>query len=361
MRFRFAQGHPIDGDTQRTGPERGRSPLRSALKAGIAGGALLLSLAVVQPAAPAVRAAVRQAAPTDLIGILANGDPSALPRLGATWYLTGDAGADQVSGMTRASIIRLNPAQPVDQVMAAVAARPGGAWLVGNEPNVPTTNSSDAMSPSDYATTLHDWEARIHAVDPTAIIVGPSVLNWSQTCVGCPGYTLGVDWTTEFYNDYVSMYGVRPPIDKWALHTYQLDWVNLPTLSTDWHKQQLRDFRAWLDSIPDEAGRPIWDTEVGFHWAYPGYELVDNGTKLVPTGPYDSAGVRAWLADMLNFFTGEGVQLGVERSFFYAQWGATEPFSDSYGGLAFFDGPGADAALTPSGQQLRAFFQGGGQ
>ncbi|HLZ72532.1 MAG TPA: glycosyl hydrolase [Dehalococcoidia bacterium] len=325
-----------------------------------AGGlAVLFSLAVVRPAAPGARAATRQAAPTDLIGVLANGDPSALPRLGATWFLTDGAGVGEVAGMTRASIIRLNPPQPVDEVMAAVASRPGGAWLVGNEPNVPTTNSSDALSPSDYAVALHDWEARIHTADPTAIIVGPNVLNWSQTCNGCPGYTLGLDWTTEFYNDYVNMYGVRPPIDKWAVHTYELDWVNLPTLSTDWHKQQLRDFRAWLDAIPDEAGRPIWDTEVGFHWAFPGDELV--GNKLVPTGPYDTAGVQAWMSDMLSFFTNEGVQLGVERSFFYAQWGALEGFSDSYGGLAFFDGPQIDASLTPSGQQLQAFFQGAGQ
>lgn len=358
MRIRLAQSSPPATATQRGARAAGRSLLRSALSVCAAGGVLLLSLAVTQPTAPAVRAAVRQTAPTDLIGILSNGDPSALPRLGATWFLTDNAGVGEVSGMTRASIIRLNPAQPVDEVMAAVASRPGGAWLVGNEPNVPTTNSSDAMSPSDYATALHDWEARIHAADPTAIIVGPNVLNWSQTCIGCPGYTLGMDWATDFYNDYVSMYGVRPPIDKWAIHTYQLDWVNLPTLSTDWHKQQLRDFRAWLDSIPDEAGRPIWDTEVGFHWAYPGYDLVDN--KLVPTGPYDAAGVHAWLADMLNFFTTEGVQLGIERSFFYAQWGALEGFSDSYGGLAFFQGSAADAALTPAGQQLQAFFQGSG-
>lgn len=358
MRFPLAQDRGPEKCAERSTAEP-RSSVASALKAVAVGGALLLGLAAVSPSASGVRAATRQASATDLVGVLANGDPSALARLGATWFLTDNAGVGEVAGMTRASIIRLNPPQPVDQVMAAVASRPGGAWLIGNEPNVPTTNSSDALSPSDYATALHDWEARIHAVDPSAIIVGPNVLNWSQTCVGCPGYTLGLDWTTEFYNDYVSMYGVRPPIDKWALHTYQLDWVNLPTLSTDWHKQQLRDFRAWLDSIPDEAGRPIWDTEVGFHWAYPGYELV--GNKLVPTGPYDTAGVHAWLADMLNFFTGEGVQLGVERSFFYAQWGALEPFSDSYGGLAFFDGPGVDAALTPAGQQLQAFLQGGGQ
>ncbi|HZQ35362.1 MAG TPA: hypothetical protein VFD32_05480, partial [Dehalococcoidia bacterium] len=96
----------------------------------MAGATLLLSLAVVTPVAPAVRAAPRQVAATDLIGVLANGDPSALPRLGATWFLTDNAGIGEVPGMTRASIIRLNPAQPVDQVMAAVASRPGGVWLV---------------------------------------------------------------------------------------------------------------------------------------------------------------------------------------------------------------------------------------
>lgn len=319
-----------------------------------AGGvALALALTTARHAAPSVQAAP---APTDLVGVLANGDAQALKQLGVNWYLTADAGAGNVAGMSRASIIRLTPPQDPAPVMVAVASRPGAAWLIGNEPNVPTITSSDAMSPADYATALHDWEAQIHAVDPTAIIVGPNVLNYSDTCKGCPGYTLGQDWTTEFYNDYVNTYGTRPPIDRWAIHTYELNWVELPTLHTDWHKTQLRDFRVWLDSIPDEAGRPIWDTELGFHWAFPGDELV--GNKLVPVGEYDSAGVQVWLSDMLNWLASEGVQLGVERSFFYAQTGALEGFSDTYGGLSFLDGPGAAASPTPAGQQLASFLTG---
>lgn len=301
-------------------------------------------------------AAVARADPADQVGVVATGDPTALSQLGVGWYLTFGFSGGAQGGMNRASVVRLTPFPDVDALVAAVKARPRGAWVIGNEPNVPTPSTSDALTPGEYGDDLNYLEHVIHQADPSAIIVGPNVLNWSDTCAGCPGYPQGSDWTQEFYSYYISAYGTRPPIDRWSIHTYELDWLNTPTLHTDFQTRQLANFRAWIDGTPDEAGRLIWDTEMGFHWAFAGWKSDANG-KIVPTGSYDGDGVQSWLAYMLAWLPRDGVSLGVERSFLYAQAPPAEYFAETYGGLSLFNGDGAGAATTPAGKQLAAFLR----
>ncbi|HZU75500.1 MAG TPA: hypothetical protein VFA70_01980 [Dehalococcoidia bacterium] len=289
----------------------------------------------------------------DPVGIFATGDPRALASAGVDWYVTDGATGDVPAGTNRAAIVRLTPAPDLNALRQSVAASPGSVWLIGSEPNVATPATSDDLSPADYATRLHDLAALIHGADPTALIVGPNVLNWTDTCTGCAGFPSGADWTQEFYDDYVAAYGERPPIDRWAVHTYELDWANPPQLHPEFDIRQLTDLRAWLDSTPTETGSLIWDTELGFHWSYPGFDIVDG--NLVPLGDYDQAGVDAWLTALLSWLYRDAQALGVERAFFYGQAPAAEHGETQWAGLSLFDGNDADAALTPSGQLLHDF------
>ncbi len=302
------------------------------------------------------RVAAQTVTGADLVGVTAAGSLDALRQAGVSWYLTFGFGGGGPTDLNRASVVRLTPAPALSDLLDAVKSRPGSAWIIGNEPNVPTEETSDNLSPAAYATRLHDLEARIHSADSTAIIVGPSVLNWVDTCGGCAGYTRGQDWTQQFYDSYVSTYGVRPPIDRWAIHTYELDWGNTPTLHTDFDKRQLTALRAWLDAIPAEAGMPIWDTELGFHWAFAGWKF-DAQNKLVPVGDYDEAGVQKWMNEMLTWLISDGLSLGVERSFLYGQAPPSEGFTTLFGGLALFKSGAADASLTPAGQMYVKFLQ----
>ncbi len=296
-------------------------------------------------------------APPDLVGVVASGAVEALQRLGARWYLTYTLGGEWPAGMQRATVVRLVPPPDQAALVLAVRAHPGSAWLIGNEPNVPTEATSDNQTPAQYAATLHTLAAAIRAADPAAVIVGPNVLNWQDTCVGCAGYPSGASWTAAFYDAYRAAYHERPPFDRWAIHTYELDWTHTPTLHPEFDIRQLAAFRGWLAGMPAEASRPIWDTELGFHWGFPGWTRDQQG-KLSPSGAYDDAGVKHWLETLLAWLTSEGRATGVERTFLYAQAPPSEAFTEHYSGMALFSGSAADAPITAAGQQVQRFLRG---
>jgi hypothetical protein len=316
---------------------------------------LLLAVSLSLFSRAAMTAAIADSPAAARIGVVATGDPIALQRAGISWYLTFGFDGSPPSNMKRASVVRLLPPPDVKTLRAAVLANKGGAWLIGNEPNVSTAATSDNLSPDEYAVLLNELETVIHDADSTALIVGPDVLNWSDSCGGCDGgYTLGFDWTQQFYNAYQSRYGTRPPIDRWAIHTYELDWQHTPNLHTDFHVRQLTALRQWLDSMPAEAGRSIWDSELGFHWGFHGWKF-DDQHKLVPASSYDDAGAQSWLQSMLDWLMSDGAGLGIERSFLYGQAPAEEGFSEAYGGLALFSDGSPDSDLSETGKVLSAF------
>ncbi|MFN8557905.1 MAG: hypothetical protein U0531_11375 [Dehalococcoidia bacterium] len=100
---------------------------------------------------------------------------------------------------------------PLDEERARELARrfPGSHWLVGNEPNVAEGNrhARQQQPTENYARALERYARTIKDSDPTAKLVGPNVLNWTFLCIGCPGYALGIDWTTRMWASYVEQFG----------------------------------------------------------------------------------------------------------------------------------------------------------
>jgi hypothetical protein len=317
-------------------------------------GFLLIVIALGRPS-NTVRAA-HAVNPADFVGVAATGDPNALPRIGVKWFLTYGWGGTIPAGMRRAIVVRLTPAPDTASLLATVKANPGSALLIGNEPNVPTVSSSDNLTPAQYATMLHDLVTQIKQVDRTALIVGPNVLNWDVACIsGCGGFPTGQDWTKQFVTAYVNAYQQRPPIDRWAIHTYQLDWSHTPMLDTNFVFNQLTNFRSYVNSL-GSAKTPIWDSELGIMWAYPGWHF-DTNNQLQPDGAYDTAGVNAWLQRFVQWQTQTSVN--VERSFLFAQSPVPIEGEGVYGGLRFFVDGSAGAATTPAGQTLGILLSGG--
>ncbi len=315
--------------------------------------AMLLGLG--QPAGAAQ--AAQRLTPADFVGVAATGDPNALPRIGVKWYLTYGLGGSIPAGMRRAVVVRLTPAPDVTSLLAAVKANPGSAWMIGNEPNAPTLSASDNLSPSQYATALHDLAAKIKQVDRTALIVGPNVLNWDIACIsGCGGFPTGQDWTRQFVAAYTSAYRARPPIDRWAIHTYELNWSHTPMLNTQFVFDELTNFRSYVNTLPGAARNPIWDTELGIMWAYPGWTF-DGAGLLQPVGAYDTAGVNSWLQNFVRWQTSSGVD--VERSFIFAQSPVPIEGEGAYGGIRLFSDGSASATPTPAGTALGILLRGG--
>jgi hypothetical protein len=261
--------------------------------------------------------------------------------------------------MYQAVVVTFRPALDAAGLRQGAIAHPGTTWLISNEPNVANSVPSDTMTPQLYATTLHATAAIIRAADPTALIVGPNVLNWVDTCIGCPGYTTGAAWTQQFYEAYQQQYGVRPPIDRWAIHTYELDWSATPMLDPEFDIRQFVALRQWLDSKPEERGRPIWNTELGVVWAYTSYAL-NAQHQVAPAGRYDEAGLNAWLDRMMTWLTGDGQRMGVERWFFFADISSDDPQLTTYGGMALYQSREAtNSPLTAAGARLLQFLRTG--
>src|SRR5438067_7402611 len=139
------------------------------------------------------------------VGALPSDMPTALHNVGATlWYQY-----DNHIGPSGNQIALIRPTEPYDpnELVRRARAAPGGVWLIGNEPNV---GGQDDHSPAAYADFLVWVAGIIRGADPTAILVGPGVLNWDQTCTGCTGITSGRTWSEQFLTSYRQRYGPLP-------------------------------------------------------------------------------------------------------------------------------------------------------
>lgn len=309
------------------------------------------SRALAQTGGPATAPAYGDAR----FGVTLTGDPQQLATLGTRWFITYSAiaPATMPPGAVFVPYVQLHANQPVPAGLSAeVAAAPGSSWLIGNEPNV--TGSPGELTGDQYARLLHDAAAIIKQTDPTATIVGPNILNFDFTCTGCPGYPSGHAWMDDFLAAYQNDYGTLPPIDVWSIHTYPLDFENLPTDNAVQMEDQISAFRAYLDAVPGLAGAPIWDTEAGAHWGYEGLQWKDDGSgtvKAFPVGAFRTDLLLGYMQNLLTWMSTNGPALHLDHWFFFVtSMPSPEPWETVYGGINLLDGTGPNASLTPFGQ-----------
>lgn len=332
----------------------GRNPLRT--------GATLILVLLAGLTTSGVRAA-RADAPSapwwgdERFGVYLMGDPQQLVTLGTRWFIGNvAAGTPLPAGAIQSPEVGMAEAQAApDALRQQVLAHPGAFWRMGNEPNV--RKSSGEMTGEAYARALHDAVATMKATDPTAVIVGPNIINFDFTCILCPGYESGHQWMDEFISSYENDFGSLPPIDVWSIHTYPLDFAHFPQVNAHLMEDQLTEYRAYLDAIPGLQGAPIWDTEVGTHWGFDGLEWKDDGSgtvKAFPVGAYRADLLQGYMQELLGWLSANAEALNIQRWFFFATYVSNpEPWETTYGGVNLLDGPGPDAQLTPFGQLYR--------
>lgn len=274
------------------------------------------------------------------------GVAAALADLGAgAWYSFDDR-----PGPSDGRALLVRPADDLAQVAALARQLPGSAWLIGNEPNVP---GQDDLDPVAYADFLAAAAAVIRQADPLAGLVGPNVLNWDATCVGCPGYTSGRSWSQAFVQAYVERHGPLP-LDAWGMHAYSLDWSRLPLADAPTDQAQVRAARAWLDAAGLDL--PLWLTEFGVVWGYDDIAWVrraDGSFLAHPRGTYRADVLATYLDEMLGWLVEQGPALRVQRWFLYATRPPSEPYASRPAGLALLEPD--SSLLTPAGERFRAW------
>lgn len=270
------------------------------------------------------------------------GSLSALASGGWYGFTTGSI---QVPG--KVELVR--PGADLTQLAARARAYPGRAWIVGNEPNV---SGQDNLQPAAYSDFLAAVATAIKTADPTALLVGPNVLNWDKTCDGCGGYPSGHSWSNAFLSDYRARYGSLP-LDVWGMHTYNLDWVRPPLINAVADQAQLAAARTWLNATG--LNLPIWLTEFGVIWGYEGYTWVqqDGRWLIAPTGRFRDDLMNSYMDSMFTWLTGPGVAARVERWFLYGTSPAAEPYATTMAGISLIE-PGR-LVLTSFGERFRAW------
>ena len=243
---------------------------------------------------------------------------------------------------------------------------PGSYWYVFGEPN-----RYGFMTGVRFAPVFHYLATQIKQADPTAKIVGTSMLNWDFTCVGCGGYVRGEVWLADFINAHLSRYGERPQVDVWAIDVYPIDWDNTPNndpnklasykgdnvLHSYIATQQIQGMREYLDTLSEYTDTPIWITEVAVHV---GYDDLDIGPSISPIGGYHWDKMSDYMIQVLDWLEANAGNLNVERWFFFSTWDDIEnPGNDGYMGTIFFDDPNQGASRNCLGDLYSARSLGG--
>jgi hypothetical protein len=214
------------------------------------------------------------------------------------------------------------------------------------------------MTGDRFAPVFKYFHSQLKLADPTAKIIGTSLLNWDWTCLGCGGYQSGQAW----YEDFVSAYErlpplfETPPVDVWAIDAYPIDWVRTPNSAL--HAQividQLTGMRQRLDS-DGYVGTPIWVTEIAIHVGYDGWDWDPSSTKLVPRLPYHPDKMSDYMNVVLDWLDANWVEQKIEKWFFFITWkDIVNVGPDGYMGLTFFNGGGHGESLNCLGEVYRA-------
>jgi hypothetical protein len=283
-------------------------------------------------------------------GVIANsaGSVGHVTTLGVDRYLDfSSITSDIPSGTKKLLHITTISPVPVAEINSAAAAAPGSTWYVTGEPNVNWVDPASAVA-------YHDTYAAIKAADPTAKLTSPSILNFDFTCIGCGGYMSGHTWLDTYISSYNDIYGINPPVDYWAIDVYPIIWDTnqIPTVRSDIVIDQLTDYRAYLDNMPSEVGKPIIMTEFGLHWGFDGMTFSGaTCSGAYPEGTYQPAAVITYLKDVFTWLEANADSSNIDSWYLFSTYRDLVACNPDKGyGLTLFDSSSPTANLSPVGQ-----------
>ena len=255
--------------------------------------AILSSLFVVLPGYTGQAMAVETAAePLCRFGVNHNPDKGDiasfdLAPLAIGWYIDYTVNSStQPPGMEQFRVIRLTQNgddysfSPSAATLTNLAqAKPGSAWVVGNEPD--RIDYQDDIEPQIYARAYHEIYAVLKQADPTAQVVAGNIVQATP---------LRLKYLTIVVDSYRSLYDELMPVDAWGIHAFILNeasckaypasgcwgaeippglsetegWVLQPqdTARFDLLQSQITSFRKWM-AAQGYRDIPLYVTEYG--------------------------------------------------------------------------------------------------
>lgn len=143
------------------------------------------------------------------------------------WYIDylAQSAPSRPGGIEYAPVIRLEQTSPTTYrylpngaaLTAAIAANPGAAWMIGNEPdrrNAGGVRIQDEMAPALYATAYHQLYTLIKQQDPTARIFAGSIVQPTP---------LRLKYLDLVLQSYTQQFGKEMPVDGWSIHNFILN------------------------------------------------------------------------------------------------------------------------------------------
>ncbi len=268
-------------------------------------------------------------------------------------------------GVNKVPFIQVTPTLgrvPPERLAELTANSPGSVWYIGGEPNVAQQGN---MSPAAFVAEYDYYSTEIRAADPTALITGPSILNWDFTCSGCGGFMSGETWMRGFIDAYAAAHsGNAPDVDIWAIDAYPLTWNNVPMTNWQLIRDQIVGFRNFLtNEVPGHSNTPIWVTELASHWGYNGW-TIQNGLLTIPEGQDYSQNflwddMAGYMDGILGWLQANGNSLNIDRWFFFKGYVDMQaPKIDGYAGTHFFSDSSVGATPNQLGQLYRAYATG---
>ena len=250
-------------------------------------------------------------------------------------------------------------------------AHPGSVWYLYGE-----LNRFSYISGEKYAHVFEYYTSTIKSFDSTAIIMGPSILNWSFTCLGCnglyycgpgflTGYKCGKRWIENFVDEYLQEFSSPPDIDVWPIDVYPIDWINIPNSAShvDTSIAQISEFRAYLDTFRYNnvlvfLNDPIWVMELGLHVGYENYSYSTSG-EVVPVGDFHWDKLGDYLNQILSWLTDNAVNKNVNKWFLYTTWvDVVNVGADGYMGITLYRQPTIGASKTCLGEIYKSWIDG---
>lgn len=259
-----------------------------------------------------------------------------LAAYGGTVYQRYDAEPTADGEPNRVRLLRY-PWRSVTQAQVAAMHTRGLTWLLGNEAN---SRWQDGGLTTDVdAVPFVQWYAgqvtAIRSADPTARIVGPSVIGWTAYCCA-PDIVTGSQAYTRFLTVYQQQYGSLPFMHDLNFHFYPQTSYGLPET-----EPQLASETQQAAAFAHAHGWGIAVTEWS-HWA----EHFD--PTCTPAGQSEADRYHYTLTGLQTF-----ASLGVTMALYF---GNVHQACDQNGHAAWLFNN--DGSLTVEGRAHRDFVYG---
>ena len=119
---------------------------------------------------------------------------------------------------------------------------------------------------------------------------------------------------------------------------------------------QVDALRTYLDSIPGQAGKPIWINELSLHWGLDEmhWGVTGCGSTPQPSGQYRGDKMLEYMERMFDYFEQNSVAKNIEKWFFFiTYYDVAQCNHEAYAGISLYTSGSTGASRSAMGDYFR--------